>query len=230
MNPWQVKLRSLARRTGAIGAIHLLQSRLRPAGAYEQRVHEALAGAVRPGDVVWDVGANVGVYTELFCEWVGKDGSVVAFEPFADSCAHIRERLPDCAWLRVENVALGETDAIGRLVTSADSVENHLATDSSIDAAGTVAVTICRGDAISARLGRAPNVVKVDVEGFEEEVLAGMAETLASPDLRSLLVEVHFSKLEQRGRAMAPVRIKRLLRGKGFKTSWVDASHLFATR
>jgi FkbM family methyltransferase len=230
VNSWQVKLRSLARRTGVIGVIHLLRSRLRPAGAYEQCVHEALAGAVRPGDVVWDVGANVGVYTELFCEWVGKDGLVVAFEPFVDSCAHIRERIPDCAWLRVENVALGETDAAGRLMTSADSVENHLATGSSADSAGSVPVTICRGDSICARLGRAPNVIKVDVEGFEEEVLAGMAETLASPDLRSLLVEVHFSKLEQRGRAMAPVRIEKLLRGKGFRTSWVDASHLFATR
>ena len=230
MNPWQVKLRSLARRTGVIGVIHLLRSRLRPEGKYERRVHQALAGAVRPGDIVWDVGANVGVYTELFCEWVGKDGLVVAFEPFADSCAHIRERVPDCAWLRVENVALGETDAVGSLVTSADSVENHLATDSSVDAAGSVAVTICRGDTICARLGRTPNVVKVDVEGFEEEVLAGMAETLTSPDVRTLLVEVHFNKLEQRGRAMAPVRIERLLRGKGFRTRWVDASHLFATR
>ncbi len=230
MNPWKIKLRSLARRIGVIGVIHLLRSRLWPADAYERRVHQALAGAVRPGDVVWDVGANVGVYTELFCAWVGKDGSVVAFEPFAESCAHIRERLPDCAWLRVENVALGEADAVGRLVISSDSVENHLATDSSADAARSVAVSICRGDTICARLGQTPNLVKVDVEGFEEEVLAGMAETLASPDLRSLLVEVHFSKLEQRGRAMAPVRIEKLLRSRGFKTSWVDASHLFATR
>jgi predicted methyltransferase len=114
-----IKARSLARKTGVIGLIN----RLRPSGSYEERVHKALAAAVRPGDLVWDVGANVGVYTEQFCDWVGADGLVVAFEPWAESCARIRERLPDCAWLRVENVALGDTDAQGRLVTESDSVE-----------------------------------------------------------------------------------------------------------
>ena len=73
-------------------------------------------------------------------------------------------------------------------------------------------------------------MIKVDVEGFEEEVLQGMGEMLTSSELRSVLVEVHFMKLELRGKATAPVRIEKLLRGKGFKTNWVDASHLFATR
>ncbi len=73
-------------------------------------------------------------------------------------------------------------------------------------------------------------MIKVDVEGFEEEVLQGMGEMLTSPELRSVLVEVHFMKLELRGKATAPVRIEKLLRDKGFKTNWVDASHLFASR
>jgi hypothetical protein len=94
----------------------------------------------------------------------------------------------------------------------------------------TVPVTICRGDSLCNRLGRVPNVVKVDVEGFEEEVLLGMGELLASSLLRCLLVEVHFKTLEKRGRAMAPVRIEKLLAGNGFRTRWVDASHIFATR
>jgi hypothetical protein len=57
-----------------------------------------------------------------------------------------------------------------------------------------------------------------------------MGETLASSELRSVLVEVHFMKLEQRGLATMPIRIEKLLRGKGFTTNWVDASHLVATR
>ena len=232
MNPLQIKVRSLARKTGVIRLIN----RLRPAGSYEERAHEALIGAVKPGDLVWDVGANVGVYSELFCQWVGKDGFVVAFEPFAGSCerihTRIQERLPDCTWLQVENIALGETDTTGHLVTGAESVENHIATeaDSPSDSAGSIPVVICRGDTVRDRLGRTPNVIKVDVEGFEEEVLAGMGEMLQSPTLRSVLVEVHFLKLEMRGRATAPVRIEKLLGGKGFRTTWVDASHLLATR
>ena len=229
MNSFQIKLRSLARKTGLIR----LANRLRPAGSYEERVHQALTGAVLPGDVVWDIGANVGVYSELFCQWVGKDGLVVAFEPFADSCERIRQRLPDCAWLQVENVALGETDTTGTLVTGAESMNNHLETevDKQLPAgADSIPVIVCRGDTLCNRLGRVPNVIKVDVEGFEEEVLSGMEQTLASPTLRSVLVEVHFSRLEMRGRATAPIRIEKLLGGKGFKTTWVDASHLFAAR
>jgi FkbM family methyltransferase len=228
MHPWQIKVRSIARRAGVIRLI----DRMRPAAAYEQRVHEALEGAVRPGDLVWDVGANVGIYSELFCQWVGSEGGVIAFEPFLESCDRIRERMPECAWLRVENIALGESDTTGRLMTSEESVQNHIASEAeAIDASGeSVPVAISRGDTVCSRLGRVPNVVKVDVEGFEEEVLAGMGKMLASPTLRSVLVEVHFSKLELRGRAHAPVRIERLLRGKGFRTRWVDASHLFATR
>ncbi|HWZ52123.1 MAG TPA: FkbM family methyltransferase [Granulicella sp.] len=228
MHPWQIKVRSIARRTGVIRLIH----RMRPAAPYEQRVHAALAGAVRPGDLVWDVGANVGVYSELFCQWVGSEGFVVAFEPFSDCCERIRERVPECAWLRVENIALGESDTTGRLMTSEDSVQNHIASEAEAlkDPGASVTVEICRGDTVCSRLGRVPNVVKVDVEGFEEEVLAGMGKMLTSPTLRSVLVEVHFSKLELRGRAHAPVRIERLLGGKGFRTRWVDASHLFANR
>ncbi len=228
MKPWVVKARSVARKTGAIGLIN----RLRPTRPYEMRAHEALTGAVQPGDVVWDIGANVGVYSELFCQRVGKDGLVVAFEPLAECCERIRERLPQCAWLRVENVALGDTDTTGRLVTGADSAQNHVETtaDARNGAAGSIPVQICRGDTARARLGRPPNVVKVDVEGFEEEVLGGMGEMLASPELRCLLVEVHFMKLEARGQAMAPVRIEKLLRNRGFKTTWVDTSHLFAVR
>jgi FkbM family methyltransferase len=227
VNAWQIKIRSFARKTGIIRLINLL----RPAGSYEQRAHKALMDAVRPGDLVWDVGANVGLYSELFCQWVGKEGSVVAFEPFANSCDRIRERLANSAALRVENIALGDTDTSGRLVTGAESVENHIATDADALAGSTgVPVVICRGDTVCNRLGRVPNVIKIDVEGFEEEVLMGMEEVLASPTLRSVLVEVHFKKLEERGRPTAPIRIEKLLGSKGFRTTWVDASHLFATR
>jgi FkbM family methyltransferase len=228
VGPWVIKARSLARKMGLIRLIN----RISPSGTYEKRAHQALARAVKPGDVVWDVGANVGVYSELFCQWVGEDGLVVAFEPWAESCERIRERVQDCAWLQVENIALGEADANGRLVIGAESVENHIETEvyAPNGTAATIPVVICQDDTVRNRLGRTPNVIKVDVEGFEEEVLGGMGELLTSSTLRSVLVEVHFLKLEERGKIMAPNRIQKLLDGKGFRTRWIDGSHLYATR
>jgi FkbM family methyltransferase len=206
--------------------------RLFPAKAYEERFHQELVEAIRSGDVVWDVGANVGLYTEQFCQWVGDQGFVVAFEPGAECCERIRERLKDCAWVAVEQAALGESDMTGRFVTGESSVDSHLQTEADIENGDleSAAVTVWRGDTVCRRRGQVPNVVKVDVEGFEEEVLMGMDEMLGFPELRSGLVEVHFLKLEMRGRAAAPVRIERLIREKGFRTRWVDASHLVGSR
>jgi len=228
MHRWMITVRSLARKMGMTGLIN----RVCPATSYESRVYEALTGAVEPGDVVWDVGANVGVYSALLCERVGRDGRVIAFEPFPEACDRIRERMPNCDWLQVENVALGDADTAGRLVTGPKSVENHVETetDKREGNVGSIPIRICRGDTMCDRLGQVPNVVKVDVEGFEEEVLEGMGKMLTYSDLRSILVEVHFMKLEKRGQPMAPLRIEKLLGAKGFKTNWVDASHLFATR
>ena len=185
--------------------------------------------AIKPGDIVWDVGANIGMYTELFCQMVGENGSVVAFEPLPASCEQIRARIPNCSWLRIENIALADEDRPGQLVMHENSYENHIQSDGS-DSGDSVPVQICRGDSIVERLGGVPNVVKVDVEGFEEEVLQGMQKMLEAPALRSLLIEVHFLKLEMRGRATAPTRIAKLLTSKGYRTTWVDASHLFAER
>lgn len=225
LNPLIIRARSLARKTGIIRVIN----RFRRTGPYEQKVHKALTDAIKSGDVVWDIGANIGVYSELFCEIVGKDGLVVAFEPLPDSCEQILARIPNCSWLHIENIALGDEDRPGRLVTQKNSYENHIQAEGQ-DPADSIPVQICRGDTVLQRLRRVPNVVKVDVEGFEEEVIQGMQNMLESLALRSVLIEVHFLKLEMRGRATAPSRIEKLLDSRGYRTTWVDASHLFATR
>lgn len=226
MNSFLIKARTLARKSGLLKLIN----RLRPKQPYEDKFHQALAAAVHTGDVVWDVGANVGLYTEMFCEWTGPTGMVVAFEPGRESVAKIRERIPQCAWLRIEHAALSDEDAVGTLVLAADSVNHRLESGADSHGVGADMVVIHRGDTVCKQLGRVPNVIKIDVESFEEEVLKGLDQTLLAPELRSVLVEVHFGQLEARGQANAPVRIEKMLRGNGFRTTWLDASHLGAMR
>ena len=225
MNAFSIKVRSLARRAGLIGLYH----RLRPARPYEDQFHKALRAAVLTGDIVWDVGANVGVYTEQFCEWVGPEGFVVAFEPTPQSLAAIRERVPPSPHLLLEPVALGDTAGQVSFVVDGSSVTNHIERASSA-AASAIPVEMATGDQVCQRLGHIPNVIKIDVEGFEEEVLRGLTQTLAAKQLRTVLVEVHFLQLEQRGQPNAPIRIEKLLREKNFVTTWTDPSHLKAER
>ncbi len=225
MNAFSIKVRSLARRMGLIGLYH----RLRPERPYEDQFHKALRSAVLTGDTVWDVGANVGVYTEQFCDWVGPQGCVVAFEPTPQSLAAIRERVPASPHLLLEPLALGDSAGQVSFVVDGSSVTNHIERAASADAAS-IPVEMATGDQVCQRLGRVPNVIKIDVEGFEEEVLRGLSHTLTEQQLRTVLVEVHFRQLEQRGQPNAPIRIEKLLREKRFTTTWTDPSHLQAQR
>lgn len=231
MNGWQIRARSLARRLGVIRIVNRMRPKVTLEN-YETRIQQVLQEAIRPGDVVWDVGAYVGWYTELFSDWVGEGGWVVAFEPFPRACERLRERLADCTWVAVEQVCMGDVEGTACLVLGRNTVENYLADRSEVtaDSGSSMVVKMITGDGFRASSARTPNVIKVDVEGFEQEVLAGLEETLGSPELRCVLLEVHFLRLEQRGRRDAPLGMEKMLKNKGFRTRWVDASHLFATR
>ncbi len=200
---------------------------------YEERFHKALESTIHPGDVVWDVGANEGLFTEIFCRWVGPKGHVVAFEPNPAPLAEARRRIGDCPWLSLENVALGDRDEVSRLIVDANhSRSGHIHSMAETDhpPQSGIPVQVNTGDTVCRRAGGVPNVIKIDVEGFEEEVLQGLNESLSSPSLRAVLMEVHFEKLQQRGKATAPVRMEKLLKTRGFKITWVDGNHVKAYR
>jgi hypothetical protein len=75
-----------------------------------------------------------------------------------------------------------------------------------------------------------PNVIKIDVEGYELEVIEGLPRVLSSKELRSVFVEVHFSLLHNRKLDRAPAAILQTLRRHGFQVHWVDPSHIGARR
>ena len=87
-----------------------------------------------------------------------------------------------------------------------------------------------RGDTFLAAGREAPAVIKIDVEGFEGEVLDGMGSVLGLPSLRAVCVEVHFGTLNERGKPNEPTRIVRLLEAHEFTVKWVDRSHFVAER
>lgn len=191
----------------------------------EKRVNAALSGVTRPGDCVWDVGANVGLYTQQFLDWVGPNGHVVAFEPVPENAALLRE-LDAGPRLTVVEAALADVDGQISLVVSGESGEtSHIGSNSS-DA---LTVRVARGDSLAADEGvPIPDVVKIDVEGFEGDVLDGLPTVLRSA--RDVVVEVHFAALTERGKPDEPLRIIELLRDAGFAVRWLDISHFLAAR
>jgi FkbM family methyltransferase len=168
-------VRSWARRLGIIRWVGRARGLL-PFGSrdYEAQFARALLGEVRPGDCVWDVGANLGLYTARFSDAVGSTGLVFAFEPAPGPFERVAQLGRHN--VRALNVALGRESGELPMTVNADPLAaTHSFVQSPDNQGGTVQVRVVAGDELVAGEGlRSPNVVKVDVEGFEEEVLAGL--------------------------------------------------------
>jgi FkbM family methyltransferase len=226
MNKAMIKARSIARRIG----LKRLYYRLAPY-AYEEKFHNEICAELRQGDLIWDVGANLGFYTKIFAEKTGSSGRVFAFEPVPETYEKLCRATRDYPWVENEHIALSDFDGSSRLLIDAVGTMGHLESFAGeTSTAISVNVPVMRGDSYFAKSGMTPNVLKIDVEGFEEEVLAGMKTLLAAPQLRAVFLEVHFGILESRGRPEAPLQIEKLLRGNSLIPSWVDASHIVAKR
>lgn len=199
-------VRDIARR------LHLttLIQRLRRGDEYEHVFRDALRAAIKPGDIVWDVGANGGHYTSLFSEWVGPAGRVDAFEPATD--------------VRATLVALD----LPNVTVHAEGLGSHK-TIEPLRYGNTwnwVSCAVVPGDSLELPQ---PQVIKLDVDGLEEEALHGMQRTLGG--CRAVFSEIHFRILQEvRGQKQAPRRIEQYLSGLGFDLEWVDTSHLAARR
>jgi FkbM family methyltransferase len=139
------------------------------------------AGFVRRGDLAFDVGANVGSYSEVFCELGAK---VVAVEPNPQCCQNLR-RLARACPVYVENCAAGDLpgkatlricDYSGLSTLTNEWCEASLQSPLNRDAkwTGTLEVEMTTLDQLAVRYG-APSFVKIDAEGCDDKVLQGMS-------------------------------------------------------
>lgn len=157
----------------------------------EREMLEDFARSIRPDDVVWDVGANLGVFAHLAADRA-PDGHVVAFEPFYPTAQRLQDNVdltdPEAS---VDVVNLALSDAAGETTLGIDRDELGTQTPTLEPRAGQEAITIREvpGDRLVRRGIPAPDVLKVDVEGAELAVLDGLDETL--PDCRLVYVEDH---------------------------------------
>lgn len=146
----------------------------------ERQILRRLLG---PGISVVDVGANIGYYALLFARLTGPEGRILAVEPEPDNLIELRRNLTHnrIAGAEVIAAAAGREDGETWL-------ERGINGRVSTGGVGGVRVALRRLDTLLA--GRPVDLIKIDVEGYEGEVLAGAAETLAGrrPDL---FVEVH---------------------------------------
>lgn len=158
---------------------------------WNREEYDAFRRDVRPGDVVLDIGANVGGYSMLFAEWAGPTGRVFAFEPAAAARARLEAnvRLNGMA-ARVGIQPEAVSDAEGRAAFAAHEAagDNRLV----LGEAGSCEVPTTTIDAFCRRTAVRPALIKIDAEGAELSVLRGARQTIAAGgDGLKLYVEMH---------------------------------------
>jgi FkbM family methyltransferase len=149
-------------------------------GFYETFVIDVIENLLRPGMTFLDVGANIGLYTALAARIVGPSGRVIAVEPSSSNCALIKETVRLNAFGNVIVFEGAASDDAGRaaLFLCDDNPADHRLHDRTGKRAKVEVETITL-DALAAErgVGRA-DLIKIDTQGAEASVLAGMTALL----------------------------------------------------
>jgi FkbM family methyltransferase len=170
---------------------------------FEPFVYEALKREVTPGDVVVDVGANLGVYSMLFARWVGASGRVYAFEPAPESRAVLSQHLAlNGVSDRVEVIGDAVSDEAGKATFFAAGCSGESSLHPGVlehtPGAKAIQVPVTTLDAFCLGRNVSPALVKIDIEGYELQAIRG-AQTIVQRCSPTFLVELHPRAWAQRG-------------------------------
>ena len=162
-----------------------------------------LLATVRP-DVVLDIGANVGQYAREL-RVARFRGQIVSFEPLTS--AHVilvRQSAADPAWKIAPRMALGDVDGEATINIAGNSYSSSLMPMGKLHKhvapaagyVGTERVQLRRLDSVAGDFVRPDQryLVKIDVQGFEQKVIAGAQETLRNAvalHMETSLVELY---------------------------------------
>jgi FkbM family methyltransferase len=200
---FQVRGRLLHRRTLArLGEKSMIWADLHRTGA--SRVvyanppdhHEMLTwrNSLRPGDLFIDVGANVGSYAI----WAAELGAeVIALEPADDTFALLEENVALNGYpIKTIRAAAGATPGTARFTSGQDCVNR-------LDPDGVAEIAVLTIDSVIGN--RTVAGMKVDVEGFEIDVLRGCEQALSEHRVRLIQLEWNATSMQAGGTDRRPV-------------------------
>ena len=158
--------------------------------------YRAFKSNLQAGHTAFDVGANVGCYSLLFGQWVGSSGKVFAFEPapetFAALSRHVALNSLNDVVTPVNTAVSNESSSVDFLALNTLGMSRLLSQSEQAEASQVIRVPVISIDEFCAQESVLPDLIKIDVEGFELSVLRGARETIkACRDRLALFVEMH---------------------------------------
>jgi FkbM family methyltransferase len=149
-------------------------------GGFEEQAIRQCSRFIRPAGMVIDVGANIGLHAVRFADFV-KGGKVLCFEPARSTYALLLQNLKNVTNVVPLNIALSDANGLQDFFVAADNAFSGLKDTRRKPILRQEPVACFTGDAILQPLVQDQRVdlLKIDVEGFETQVLRGMKEFIA---------------------------------------------------
>lgn len=149
---------------------------------------------LREEDLFCDIGANVGSYTILASAVIG--AYTYSFEPIPATFDRLKRNIEInriAHLVSLYQCGVGSRDESLQFTFGTDST-NHVATKAEIAQGNVIELHVLRLDDVL--VGKSPSLIKIDIEGWESEALAGMPNLLANPTLKAIIIETN--ELEHR--------------------------------
>jgi len=160
--------------------------------SHEPLSTQVLRTMLSPGETVIDIGANIGYYALLESQLVGSEGEVIAIEPSPSnvSLLTLNMKVNKIQNLRIINVAIGDYDGEGKLYLSNACNWNSLICQRELNQTSSVTVKVRSIDSLLKEINIRPSLIRMDIEGYETNAIAGMINTLNNYAPR-LMIELH---------------------------------------
>lgn len=181
-------------------------------GQREEEHVVMLRYVLRPGMTVFDVGANIGYYVLIEHGLLGSSGHIVAIEPSPQNVDLLRRNVALNGVANITIIEMGVSSRAGRqpfhlsyqsnlnTFHPIGSVVKHL--DNRI-----IDVEIDAIPAIARRVGRKPDLIRMDVEGHEVEIITGILPAIEAGEMAPMfLFETHLTRYTPEHDFEAPLR------------------------
>lgn len=190
----------------------------------EPELLHLLARVLRPGDLAFDIGANIGYFTLAMARLVGPTGKVVAYEP---DCRNIDKLIRNTQLNRIGNVTavnhpLWHDAGLIRFYPHWDSGASSLAR-SAVDYVEILATTLNHEFA----LGGIPKLIKLDTEGSEFAILSPDG-TVYPNKVPYVVCELNSPALRRFGHSVEQLR--QLMNGRDYSTYLLQQNGMLPIR
>jgi len=156
--------------------------------SYEEFETKLVKKIIKEGDVVIDIGGNIGYFTLIFAKLVGENGQVFVFEPEPNSYKILKKNVEINGYNNVKliNKAVSNEPKKVKLYLDDSNLGGHSLANRNNKKS--IEIDAIKLDEFLGSKGKI-NFIKMDVEGAEIEAIKGMSDLLKKMDDLKMLIE-----------------------------------------